>query len=123
MARWDVWLRCIGQAVVQKGLKALIGQIPFGDAIYAIGAAACDLVKREQQRKEDRRILLQEMIQASDQQIHQAAEEAAQQAAAGLSAEVRERLTIYLMQVPAVARQSLRRPTIPPAPPSPQASP
>jgi hypothetical protein len=69
--------------------------------------------KKAEQREEDRRILLQEMLEASDQQIRQAAEEAAQQAAAGLSAEVQGRLAIYLMQVPVVARQSLRRPDDP----------
>jgi len=75
--------------------------------------------RRKNKREEDRRILLQEMLQASDQQIRQAAEEAAQQAAVGLSAEVRDKLAIYLMQVPAMARQSLRRPETPPAPRSP----
>jgi hypothetical protein len=58
MARWGVWLNCIGKAVAQKGLQALAGLVPFGQAIYAIGAAACEMVKKAEQREEDRRILL-----------------------------------------------------------------
>jgi hypothetical protein len=38
MARWQVWLKYIGQAVVANGFKALVNCIPFGEALYDIAA-------------------------------------------------------------------------------------
>ncbi len=107
--------------MAQKGLQALAGLVPFGPALYAIGAAACEMVKKAEQREEDRRILLQEMLQASDQQIRQAAEDAAQQAAAGLSAEAGWRSTRCRSASSPANRCAA--PMIPPAPRSPSAAP
>ena len=36
MARFAVLFRCIGSALCAKGLKALVGLVPFGESLYDI---------------------------------------------------------------------------------------
>jgi hypothetical protein len=113
IARWAVWLKCIGQAVVNKGLKALVGLVPFGESFYDIAADANERVKREEQREDERRAALQGLVQAPALEVQQQAEAVAREVAVGQPDVVQQQLATYLMQVPAVVRASLRRPEDP----------
>jgi hypothetical protein len=40
MARWGKMFRCVAQAVCGRGLKGLLGIIPFGEVLYEIAEDA-----------------------------------------------------------------------------------
>jgi formylglycine-generating enzyme required for sulfatase activity len=109
MARWQSWLRCIGQAMIAKGLKALLLEIPFGGLVLEVAADAIERISKEEPAERDRRASLQELVQAPAGEVQQEAAAAARLAAADQPPEVQQRLAGYLMQVPDVARQSLSR--------------
>lgn len=110
MARWQVWLKCIGQAVVARGLKALVSCIPFGEALYDIAGDAMNRIKQVEPDEARRRAGLQELAQAPADQVLAATPVIAAQVAAGQPPEVQQALAVYLSQVPAVTRRSLSRP-------------
>jgi formylglycine-generating enzyme required for sulfatase activity len=109
MARWRDWLRCIGEAVVAKGLRALVAPIPLVGLIWDVAVDAIERIKREEPAENDRRASLQALVQAPAQEVQQEALAVARLAAPDQPPEVQQQLAGYLMQVPAVARQSLRR--------------
>jgi hypothetical protein len=109
MARWRVWLKCIAQAVVNKGLKGLVGLVPFGESLYDVAADAVERINKEQQREEERRQALQDLVQTPALEVQRQAEAVAREVAAGQPAAVQQQLATYLTQMPAVIRASLRR--------------
>jgi formylglycine-generating enzyme required for sulfatase activity len=113
MARWHVWLRCIGQAVVAKGLKALAQCVPFGEAFYDIAADALQRIKQEAKGEAEQRAGLQELVQVPADQVLATAPQIARQVAPEQPPAVQEALALYLSQVPGVARRSLSRPADP----------
>ena len=38
MARWKIWLRCLGEAVWRQVPRAIIGLVPLGERIYEAAA-------------------------------------------------------------------------------------
>src|SRR5262245_45787057 len=115
-------LRCIGEAVCAKGMKALMSLVPFGEAIYDIAGEAYERLKKES-REEERTKAIVEAAQATIEQARQEAEAAVREikGAAELPVEEQINLVRYLTQVPSAVRQSLKRPadpsgkTVPPA--------
>ena len=68
---------------------------------------------KKQKADEERRAELQAVAQAAAQEIRGQVSEIVADLAAGESAQVRQALADYLIQVPAVVRQSFRRPADP----------
>lgn len=113
------FLRCIGEAVAGKGLRALAGVIPLGECLFDIAADAIERYGRSRQEARIRQDA-EQVFQATMEQVRQEAQQIAREVLPqGLAEEV-ARLEHFLTQVPAVARQSLKRPgdrtgkTIPP---------
>jgi parallel beta-helix repeat protein len=109
----------VGQALCNKGLKALAGAVPFGEALWDIAADAV-AVLREKRQQEEIRLALQEAARATPEEVQQ--ELAAVVPELHPAEEVQIQLTTYLSQLPALVRRSLRRPadpaglTVPPGP-------
>jgi TPR repeat protein len=112
MARFAVLFRCLGAALCAKGIKALVGVVPFGEALYDV---AEETFKQYRQHHQEQalRAELEAAAQASLDEVRQAAGCAVTEVAAAQPAEVRERLVDYLTRVPATVRQTLRRVTDP----------
>src|SRR3954447_6212907 len=112
MPRFKVLFRCIAEAVCANGVRALAGLVPFGDVVYDVASDACERL-REQEREDEIRVLVQEAVQASTEEVKQEAAAVVSEVAAGQPESVRLKLVSYLEQVPAVLRQSLKRPADP----------
>ena len=112
MARLRLLLRCIGEAVCANGLKALAGLVPMGGVIYEVAENACQRL-REAQQEDQILALVEAAATASPAEVKAVAEAVAAEVAADQPDAVRDRLAAYLAGVPAVIRQSLRRPACP----------
>src|SRR5262245_21518439 len=103
------FFRCIGEAIVAKGLRGLLGEVPLVDTLLDV---ARDAWKRFRERPQARETI-QEMAQATAEEIKVAVAAAVQEATADQPAAVRENMTLYLEQLPGAVRRSLRRPSDP----------
>ncbi len=112
MARWMVWLKCVGKALCNKGGKALVGLLPFGDSLYEITAEVIENLRQERQ-EEDIREALEQVAQLSSAEAHAAAVAVVAEVAGDQPQPIQQQLTFYLELLPCAARQSLRRPTDP----------
>ena len=102
---------CIGQAVLAQAPRALVGIIPFGEAIYDVAA---DSLKRLRTRPDaEVNAELAEAANTDASSARQEAEAVAAIVAAGQPEAVRVNLVSYLSLVPDAVRQSLRRPADP----------
>jgi hypothetical protein len=108
MAGFVHFLRCVGKAVVKHGLRSLAGLVPLGDNLYDIACEAWADYRRDN-ADEEIRSEIQALAQATPDEAKRAAEAVVQKVAADQPPAVRQALTSYLAQVPAVVRQSLRR--------------
>src|ERR1700722_12593363 len=90
------FLRCVGNAVVKNGGKALAGLVPFGEVLYEIATSAYEEYRKDHGEGE-LRVELQGLAQASPAEVHQIAE----QIAAKEPVEVRLAVVSYLDQLPA----------------------
>jgi hypothetical protein len=99
--------RCVAESVVAKGLGSLARELPFGSTVLDI---ASDAWKRLRARKAvaEMRAEVQEMAQAAQEDVRKAAAEAAREAFPEGGDRAIE-LELYLSQIPAAVRQSLRR--------------
>jgi hypothetical protein len=111
MPRLRILLRCVGQAVCARGLKALVGVLPFGEVLYDVAADALDRLRRE--AGEEPQAVLREAAGAAGEEVKREAAAVAEEVAAGQPESVRQALAAYLIQVPASTRQSLKRPADP----------
>jgi serine/threonine protein kinase len=104
-----LFLRCIGEAVAAKGLRALVGLVPMGEQVVDI---AGDAIERYRHLRLEAQIpqAIEEVVQAAAEDVRREARQIAEEVLAGRPAEEVARLGEYLNQVPAVARQSLKRP-------------
>src|SRR5947209_20115801 len=73
MARWKVLFKCIGQAVCANGVKALVGLVPFGGAVYDIADDACRRL-REEKQEEQLRDLVGQVVLAPPEEVKREAE-------------------------------------------------
>src|ERR1700722_1320478 len=95
------FLRCVGNAVVKNGGRALAGLVPFGEVLYEIATSAYEGY-REDHGEAGLRADLQGLALASPAEVHQAAELIASEE----PIELRLALVSYLDQVPAAVHQS-----------------
>jgi serine/threonine protein kinase len=109
MAWVSVLFRCVGEAVAAHGLRALAGAVPFGTVVYDVAAGAVERF-RWYQREEEARVILQEAVHATLEEAREEARAVAAEVCAGQPEPVRERLAAYLVQIPSLLRQTLRRP-------------
>lgn len=102
-----VFLKCVAEAVAEKGLRGLAQMIPGGGAVFEIATAAWERYRlrcgEAQQRRE-----IEQLAQASFEEAKQAAVAAAKQVAGGNS-DVEAVVEVFLTQIPASIRQSLKR--------------
>jgi hypothetical protein len=112
MARWKVWLRCLGEAVWGQVPKAIVGLLPLGERIFE---AAEDFRQRLRQAQPpaDRAAALVELTTVSPAEVQTEAQAIAAEVAPQQSPADQEKLAQYLQLVPLVTRQSLRRPEDP----------
>jgi serine/threonine protein kinase len=110
MARLKVLFRCIGEAVCAQGLRGLAGVVPFGEVVYDVAREVLERF-RQYQGEEEMRAALADAVQAAAQEVKDEARAVAHEVAAGQPPEIELRLADYLTQVPALIRQSFKRPT------------
>jgi len=109
MARLKVLFRCIGEAVCAQGLRGLAGVVPFGEVVYDVAREVLERF-RHYQDEEEMREALQDAVQAAMQEVKEEARAVAHEVAADQPPEIELRLADYLVQVPALIRQSFKRP-------------
>ncbi len=101
------FFQCVGESVAARGVVSLVKEIPFGNTLLEI---ASDAWKRLRGRKAEAamRAEVQEMAQAAHDEVKRAAAAAAREAFPKEPEKAIE-LELYLSQIPAAVRQSLRR--------------
>jgi serine/threonine protein kinase len=105
------FFKCVGLAVLAKGLRALAGQVPFGEALWDIAEDAC---KRLNEKPEQEvRAEVEAVAQAYLTQVQQAVGTAVAEVAGRYSPTIQQALSAYLTQVPGAVRQSNKRPADP----------
>ena len=99
--------QCVAESVAAKGIGSLAREIPFGSTLLDIAA---DAWRRFKARKAeaDARAEVQRVAQAAADEVKQAAAEAARDAYPDDREKALE-LELFLTQIPAAVRQSLRR--------------
>lgn len=106
-------LHYVGLAVAQHGLRALSGVVPMGSVLFDVAKEALVDWRRNKREKE----CLEEIeavAQAEMQKIREEVKEVTSQVASKMdSQQEAQALSIYLSQIPASIRQSLRRPADP----------
>ena len=76
------FLRCLGAAIVNKGLNSLIGEIPFGGVLCDVGEDVCAAPWKEHQQKTRIQDELQQVTGASREQVETAIGEVVEDVAA-----------------------------------------
>ena len=102
------FFRCIGQALVAKGIRGILGEIPFAGCLFEMGF---DAHSRWRRHAEEARLRaeLQAVAAAGADEVKRAAHEVSEEVAAGHPPAVRGAVASYLVQVPAAVRRSFRR--------------
>jgi serine/threonine protein kinase len=114
MSRLRFFLRCIGEAVCAKGLKALCSLVPMGEAVFEIAEDAYHRIKRNGEEKEQQAALAAVAAAGVEEVRREAAKAVAEiRQEVDLPPEAEAQLTLYLERVPSAVRQSLRRPEDP----------
>jgi len=106
------FMQCVAEAIRAKGMRGLLGLVPYGEQIYEVSA---DAIKRYKERKRLDKIKddLEELVRADLKEIREEAAKIAKKVAQDRPIEEQAQLELYLVQIPAIARQSLRRPDDP----------
>jgi hypothetical protein len=99
-------LRCLGQAFLKHGPKAIADLVPFGGSAYEIAVEAWRLYG-EQGKSQNLPAELKAVAQATEEQFQQEAAKVIAEVAANRPPEERQHLTLYLEQIPRSIRQSL----------------
>jgi serine/threonine protein kinase len=116
-----ILLRCVGMAIADKGMRGLMGVIPFGECFYDIASCAYDRYTSEccvesrmeeiasaagssmDQIKDQAREVLAEIIQQTDSELRTKLDDPL----------VQNNMLGYLEQIPGAIRASLKRPSDP----------
>ena len=101
-----VFFRCVAEAVVEKGVRGLAGMVPGGAFAYDVAGAAWKKY-RDRQTADEIRGEIQRLAATSFEDARREAVAAAKEAAGGDEASVE--LELYLSQIPAAVKQSLKR--------------
>ncbi len=108
-----LFFRCVGQAVVGKGIRGLIGELPLGEFLYDVAVDAWERWHAHRREAELRAELQQVAQQVTADQARRVAEQVSREVAAQLPAPARQALAIYLSLLPSAVRQSFKRPDDP----------
>jgi len=105
-------LRCLGAAIINKGIRGLVGEIPFANVLCDVGE---DAYARWKELKQPVGIQVEivKFAAASPEQVKAEVEKVVEEVAPGQDAKVKKALSDYLTQVPASTRRTLRRPEDP----------
>src|SRR5262245_41916884 len=106
------YLRCLGAAIINKGIRGLLGEIPFANVLYDVGEDAFARWK-EQKQPVGIQVEIANVAAASPDQVTAAVAKVVEEVASGQPAPIRAALSAYLTQVPDSTRRSLRRPEDP----------
>jgi serine/threonine protein kinase len=102
------FLRCVGNALLERGREALDGEVPF-DRVAPLVCAEAVAQLRSQLRDESIRTALEEQARASRDDAEAVAQEIVAEIGPGQPLSIRQKLTGFLANVPNSVRQSLRR--------------
>jgi serine/threonine protein kinase len=104
-----VLFRSVGEALCAHGLRALAGAVPFGTVAYDVAICALERF-RVYQGEEEARAILQEAVRTALDEAREEARAVAAEVCAGHPEPVREQVAAYLVQIPSLLRQTLKRP-------------
>jgi formylglycine-generating enzyme required for sulfatase activity/tRNA A-37 threonylcarbamoyl transferase component Bud32 len=113
MARWKVWLRCLGEAAWHQVPRAIIGLLPLGERVIDAAVGFRDRLREAEQPPAERAAAVVELVTASAAEVEAEAQAISASVAQGQPAEVQQKLTQYLQLVPLFTQQALRRPEDP----------
>lgn len=107
-----MFLRTVGESIIATGARGLASLVPMDDKIHDI---ASDVIKRYRKSERQNQIAgdVKAVLQAKPEQIRAEAGAIAQDVTVGQTEDIRRLVEAYLMQLPAVARQCLKRPADP----------
>jgi hypothetical protein len=112
MASFHGLLRSIAEAVCAKGLRALAGAVPFGEVLFDVAGDAVERVRQQQNQEEDR-LAIEAAVRAGVEELREEVRAVVHEVCAGRPESVQEPLAAYLLQIPSLMRQTLRRPADP----------
>ncbi len=107
-----VFIQCVAAAVREKGLRGLLGLVPFGENLYEIAADAMKRwqdKKRQEKQQEEVRQEFEQAAQMKLEEFERQMRQIAEDVAPDQSPEVQEALTQYLTLIPARIRQTFCR--------------
>lgn len=104
------FLKCVAEAVIEKGVGGLASMIPGGEYAYNVAQSAWKKY-RDQKKDAEQRAEIQQLAQSTFEDAKRAAAEAVREATGGKDTPIE--LELYLSQVPAAVQQSLKRPEDP----------
>ena len=104
------FFRCVAEAIAHKGIAGLVADSGIPGAQYIVDVAG-DAYKRWKQKssQQELRAEVEQMAVATFEQAREAAKDVAREVAAG-NRDLELGLELYLTQIPAAVRQSLKRP-------------
>jgi serine/threonine protein kinase len=105
-----VLFRSIGEAICAKGLRGLAGVVPFGEVLYDVAANALDRLRQQQRAEEDWQTL-EDAARAALREIKEEVHAVVAEICGLKPPAVQAQLAGYLMQVPSMVRQALKRPS------------
>ena len=106
-----VFLQCVAEAAVQLGLRGLAEMVPGGGYAYLVAESA--LEKYRARAATGDQADMAAIARAGTAEVAAAAAGVARATAGGLPEADRMRLELYLSQIPATVRRTLRRPSDP----------
>ena len=112
MPRLQALLECVGQALCEKGRKALQGQWSFADVLYDVGKAAFDLAHQKLPGS-DLRLALVDAAVVEPHEYERRVGELIADLSQTHAIPFKDALADYLRAFPPTVRQALRRPSDP----------
>ncbi|MCY2950106.1 MAG: protein kinase [Planctomycetota bacterium] len=121
MAALGTIIGCVGNALLQHGLRALAGAVPGGSVFYEVCAASAGEWKKSVDRAKERQVIEQMLAKSRDEIKAEVAQQVAElkkhatpeQAQQLADPKVAQGLELYLETIPDHMRASLRRPEDP----------
>jgi hypothetical protein len=103
-----VFMQCVAEAVVAKGVRGLAELVPGGGFLYDVANEAHRRL-RDRKRSDQIREEVVAVAAASVEEVRRVAEQVVREVAVGASTADQAVLELYLTQVPGAVRQSFRR--------------
>jgi serine/threonine protein kinase len=104
--------RSVGEALCANGLRAVAGAVPFGEVLYDVASGAAERFRQHRVEAKER-AALEEALRAGEAEIREEARAIAIEVCAGHAGADPAKVAGYLAQLPAMLRQTLKRPADP----------